>query len=74
MLFAATLTVDQVQDEVRRIAEMAGDFEVAHEAEDALRAVVLEAIAINRLSGVDAQRAALAAYSTRDIEFARYCA
>ncbi len=74
MLFAATLTVDQVKSEVDRIAAVADDDEAAHSAEDDLHVEVLTAIAVGALTGLDAQRTALAALKSQDVSFNRWCA
>lgn len=71
-LFAASLTPERVQEEVEYIKTIAGDDEAAHGAEDYLWSQVIEAIATNRLSGSDAQRAALYALQTRDVKFSRW--
>jgi len=76
-LFAATLTVEQVEQEAAAIVTLAGpgcDYEALHGMEDDLRAVVLEAIAIGRFTPVDMQRVALYALRTRDADFPRYAA
>lgn len=73
-LFAVGLTVEQIEAEVHALNANHSDWEAAHGAEDKLHAVVLEAIAINQLSGVNAQRAALIALETSRIKFPRYCA
>lgn len=73
-LYPARLTVEQVEVAVTGLVELVGDDEAAHGEEDTIHAAVLEAIAIGQLQGVDAQRAALIALSTRDLNFARWCA
>lgn len=70
-IFAVGLTPGRVREFVAEIAEVAGDPEVAHDMEDSLRREVLTAIAINQISGADAQLAALYALASQDIEFPR---
>lgn len=66
-------TVADVEDVLNRIADAAGDYEVAHSLEDDLHRAVLAAIANGEHddSAMDMARMAL---KTGDIEFARYCA
>jgi hypothetical protein len=72
-----TATVDGVRAEVAAIRTLSGphcDFEALHGMEDNLHRTVLEAIAIGRLQGTDAQRAALHALETVVVDFPRYTA
>lgn len=64
-------TVD-VREAVEHIRNIAGDDESAHAAEDALHESVLDAIANGMAE--DPKAMAAAALTTRDIEFARWCA
>lgn len=73
-LYAVGLTIDQIQAEVDALRKNSADAEAAHGSEDALHQVVLEAIAINQLSGAEAQRAALVALETKRLAFPRWCA
>ena len=62
--------VFEVRAEVARIAEMTGDPEAAHGAEDELWRGVLEAIATGN---AQAGYLAAEALKTRDLDFPRYC-
>jgi hypothetical protein len=81
-LYPARLTVEDVEAAVRELAadkpadayDIWPDSEASHSNEDAIREAVIEAIAIGQLSDVDAQRACLAALSTRELGFSRWCA
>lgn len=66
------MTVAEVEVEVARIREMAGDDEAAHGAEDDLWENVLRAIASGETK--DAAGIAAAALKTKTIDFARWCA
>jgi hypothetical protein len=72
ILYAATLTVDQVKEYVAYIGTLVDKPDDAHGAEDGLYQDVLTAIAIGRLKGVDAQLAALVALRTEAFEFDRW--
>ena len=66
--------MSRVLDELQQLAdivrESAGDFEVAHIAEDKLHVACLEAISNG---SVDPQAAAWIGLSTRDVKFKRAC-
>lgn len=65
------ITVEEALTRVQDIRDMAGDDEVAHSSEDALRDDVLVAIASG---SPDAGELARIALQTGKIRFARWCA
>lgn len=66
------MTLDEIRAEVERIRGVANDYEVAHGWEDDLHQSVLAAIRDGTCEAPPA--AAMIALTTRDIDFARYCA
>lgn len=65
------MELSEVESRIEGIRAVAGDDEVAHSREDELRDDVLKAIAEGASNAAELAGAAL---STRDIEFARWCA
>lgn len=65
------MTVEEVADRVRRIAEMTGDNEAAHVEEDQLLEDVLSAIADGADNPAELAKAALAA---REVNYDRWYA
>lgn len=70
---SAPLGPSQVRARVEQIAEMAGDPEVAHGAEDDLHGEVLRAIA-ERSTDPWARAVAEEALKSANLDFARWCA
>jgi hypothetical protein len=67
----AITTLEEIAEWIAVIAELSGDYEVAHSLEDRLRAAVLRGIA--QTSEGSSERA-WAVLQTSNIEFERWCA
>lgn len=74
----APITVEEARRVVEYIRSVAGDDEVAHALEDALRAVVLQTIAdtvtLAKTDRHDVAELARVALSTSELDFSRWCA
>ena len=66
------MDVEYARQEVERIRLMAGDYEAAHGAEDALYCRFVEVIAHD--APYPFNEIAKEIYKTREIDFARHCA
>ena len=69
------MTIKQIQDHIDEIKSMSGDDEAAHSKEDDLYYGFVDYVSrLDVLNGEDLQEKAALILSTKDIEFARWCA
>jgi len=66
------MTIDEIKERVERIKACGGDYEAAHEHEDALHKDVLRAIRDGECEAP--QACAAEALKTLELDFIRYCA